>query len=176
MPLLFADEAQARGVGTDMDEDALQELIDAEEVQMVRRFGAHGDGVATVTGVFMRHGRNIYPPRPYLSITSVKTAAYPGGTLTTLAATSWYAWANYIELYPGGLLVDNSGETVSVTYVPVDDRALRKEVLLNLVKLTIGETALPVGRVSGMGFSIEGGGDQGGARSALYRRLGYFEV
>lgn len=177
-PLLLADEAQVRGVGTDMADDDLQAIIDAEEALMVRRFGAHGTGVATVTEVLMRQGRNVYPPRPFVSVSSVKTAPYPGGSLTTLASTDYYTWAarGYVELYPGGLLIDTIGEAVTLVYVPVDDRALRKEVLLNLVKLTIADATLPVGRVSGMGFSIEGGGDQGETRAALYRKLGYFEV
>jgi len=179
-PLLSAAEAQARGVGTGMDAETLQDVIDTEEALLIQQAGPHGDGDLTVTEVVARQGKNVYPSRPFLSIEAVSTAAYPGGTLTELDSADYYAWTGpgYVELYPGGLRYDGCGETVTIEYVPIDDRALRKEVLLGLVRLTIAETQIPAQRVSGMGFSIEGGAsiDWGAARRALYRKLGYFSV
>jgi len=180
--LLTAAEAQARGVGTALSSADLQAIIDAEEALMIATFGPHSDGVATVTEKVARRGRFIYLRRPILSVTSVNEASYPGGTNALIAATSYYVWTDgsgRIEMYPGGVLAEASGDQfMTVVYVPIDDRALRKEVLLNIVKGTLAESEASATKVSGLGYSIEASVDTNWAslRARQYRRLGYFEV
>lgn len=183
MPLLTAAEVQARGVGVDMDAGDLQDLIDAEEALMIAKYGAHGDGVSSVTEIVRRTRNGVFLKRPIVSVTTVTTAAYPGATASTLLAANYYTWLaeGRIELFPGGVLWETDDrEIVTVTYVPIDDRGIRKQVLLELLRIATMQPLTGAGKVSGLGYSIEGNTtaaqDWDAARVRAYQRLGFFEV
>lgn len=187
MPLITAAQAQARGVGLALSEAALQAIIDDEEAEMIRLHGAHGDGVTSVTEIARREGGSVFLRRSAVSVTSITQAEYPGGTATTLAATDRYTWLREgrIELYPASTpyaSAYDAGKLITVIYVPVDDRALRRRVLLELVRIATEQpTASGGGKVSGLGFSVdEGGGsssfDLDAARAKASRKLEFFST
>ena len=67
-----------------------------------------------------------------------------------------------------------------MTYVPIDDRGIRKQVLLELLRIATTQPLTGAGKVSGLGYSIEGNTttaqDWDAARVRAYQRLGFFEV
>lgn len=160
MPLLTAAQAHARGVGLDLSDADLQSVIDDEEAQMIAKHGPHGDGVISVSEVARREGGSIFLRRAAVSVTSVTQAEYPGGTGTALAATDYYTWLTEgrIELYPASTPYAaqyDSGKQLTVVYVPVNDLALRRSVLLELVTIATEGTGTSGGKVSGLGFSVD---------------------
>ena len=187
MPLLTAAQVQARGVGLALSESDLQDVINDEEAIMVQRFGAHGDGTTSRTEVARREGGSVFLQRTPVSITSVTQADYPGGAAAAIVTTDRYTWLNgeaRIELYPASTPYAaqyDDGKLITVVYVPIDDRALRRAVLLELVRVAteqpIGSTG---GKVSGLGFSVDAGGSSGvdmdAARARAYRKLSFFSV
>jgi hypothetical protein len=188
MALITAAQAQARGVGLALDAVTLQAIIDDEEAIMVQRYGAHGDGTSSVTEIARREGGSVFLRRVPVSITSVTQAEYPGGTASTIATTERYSWLNgeaRIELYPASTPYAaqyDEGKLITVIYVPVDDRAKRRSVLLELVRIATEQpTASGGGKVSGLGFSVdEGGGsssfDLDAARARACRKLEFFST
>lgn len=181
--LLTAAEAQARGVGVDLDADTLQAIIDAEDAQMIARFGAHGDGVSSVTELASNQRGRVFLRRPALSISSIGVASYPGGTTTALDAANYHAWLDrgQIDLYPAILpACSPTYPSATVVYIPSDDRAIRKQILLDIVRIGLEQTSSSVGgSISGLGYSITSNAksaDWDTARAQQYRRLGYFEV
>lgn len=188
MALITAAQAQARGVGLALSEAALQAIIDDEEAIMIARYGVHGDGTTSVTEVGRREGGSVFLRRTPLSITSVTQAEYPGGTATALATTERYTWLNgeaRIELYPASTPYAaqyDAGKLITVVYVPADDRAKRRSVLLELVRIATEQpTATGGGKVSGLGFSVDEGSaassyDLDVARARACRKLEFFST
>lgn len=188
MSLLTAAEAQALGVGLDLDLVSLQAVIDGEEAQLIARYGPHGDGVTSVTATVRPRGGSVYLNRTILSVSSASAAAYPGGTPITIASDQRYVWGDtgIVDLYPSGFAweVWDRRAVVTLTYVPTNDQALRKQVLLSLTQIATDAPANGGGgKVSGLGFSVD---DSVGAfstaskvdaaRSAAYAQLQPFPV
>jgi hypothetical protein len=126
--------AQMReSVETDLPDAALQRLIDAEDAEIVRRYGAP----ATQTQVLRGGSASLYLSRQASAITSVSEEV--GGTVTALAADDY-------ELWSGGILEREAdgtngraawGERVTVVYVPVADAEQRTACLAQLVQLAV---------------------------------------
>lgn len=182
MPLLTAAQAHARGVGLDLSDADLQSVIDDEEAQMIAKHGPHGDGVISVSEVARREGGSIFLRRAAVSVTSVTQAEYPGGTGTVLATTDYYLWPQgQLDLYPASTPYAaqyDAGKQLTVVYVPVNDLALRRSVLLELVKITTEESATSGGKVSGLGFSVDDSTAtiEVGSRARAYRKLEFFST
>ena len=168
-------------LSTDLDSAALQSIIDREEAEMVRRFGANADGVTAFTETFTLTGADIFTSRPISSLTSISVVAYVGASPSTLATSQYYRVPPLNQIRISPFLTDSF---VTVTYVPANDQALRKQVLLDLVRLAMEQfststgkvSGLGTGKVSGLGFSIERGGgasasDRNVQREQLYSRL-----
>lgn len=186
--LITAVQAQARGVGLALDTTTLQAIIDDEEAIMIARYGGHGDGTTSVTEVGRREGGNVFLRRTPLSITSVTQADYPGGTGSALATTERYSWLNgeaRIELYPASTPYAaqyDAGKLITVIYVPADDRAKRRSILLELVRIATEQpTASGGGKTSGLGFSGEDGSGSSSleldvSRARVCRKLEFFST
>jgi hypothetical protein len=163
-------------VKTGLSDANLQTIIDNEEAALVAKFGAHGDGVTPVTELAQRVGPSVYLGRRAVSVTTVAT--YPGATPATLATTSYYTWPSQgrIQLYPSGLLTDTdvSNELITVTYVPADDREVRKQVITELVRLALEQTAMKSESIAGE-YSYQAP-EWEATRARQYRRLTFFEV
>jgi hypothetical protein len=174
--LISTDDVTRYGAGGGLADADLQIVIDAEEAELVRRFGAHsGSRAETLHG----GGRSIYVRRPIASITSIVEYLYLGDAAPiTLATADYYAWADEgrIErlygVYPGPAIW---GPRVVVTYTPsTADLTLRKQVLIELVRIGVSQDT--GASVSGLGYSISGGPKDSqawrSARESLYSRLG----
>lgn len=159
-----------RKVQTGLDDIDLADIITDEENEVVRRFGATGDGVTMVTEVYDgRSATSLFLNRPAVNVTSITVADKGGGTASTVATTAYQVWGNEgrIEHLGGGW---GSG-IVTVTYVPVDDRARRRQVIVELVRLALEQAAMKSESVGGE-YSYQAP-DWEAARAALYRRLSY---
>lgn len=180
MSLVSIAELRAK-VPSDLDDTQLQSIIDNEESELVRRFGPHGDGTTAITeGPKPGGERNVYVSRPIVSISSITEAVYLGDTPETVDSTTYYAWKDEgrIERLPSGS--QTWGRAVTVTYVPSDDRALRKQVIIELCRLALSQTTLKsesiAGEYSYTTLADDSSGGWEATRARQYRRLGYWEV
>ena len=170
-PLLTA-AAFAAIVPTTLAADVLQGIIDREEAEMIRRFGAHADGVTAVSETAELSGADVFTSRPIASLSSIAVVAYIGASPSTLAASQYYLVPplNQIRIAP---FLTNS--FVTITYVPRDDRSLRTQVLIDLVRLATEQFSAAGGEVSGFGFSVKASSasaaDRTAQREQLYSRL-----
>ena len=161
MSLVTVARARAH-IQTDLDDTTLQTIIDDEESELVRRCGAHGDGVTAVTETIAgTNGGALFLSRPFVSITSITANG------STIPATYYTAYAGQGQL---ALLSDGAWSApVVVTYVPADDRARRRMVIVELVRVALEQTAMKSESVGGeYSYSAP---DWEAKRAALYRRL-----
>jgi len=160
-------EVNALGAGGGLSDVNLQTIIDREEAEMVRRFGAHSGSRAEVV---KGGGVNVFTRRPIASITSITQVEYLGDTATTTLTTAdYYPWLSEgrIQHLWGGF-----GPAVTVTYTPVSEDDLRKAVLIELVRVGVSQDTGQA--VSGLGYSIsgsKGAGDWNAQRERIYARL-----
>ncbi len=172
MPLLTVDEIRARGVSTDLTDDALEDVLADEEAEMIRRCGAHGDGVTAITETATAYGGQLFLNRPIVSVSSVAEYTDLGGTATALAATSYIAWLNegYITRLPTGA---TWGVRMVVVYVPANDSALRRQVLIELVRIAVNQSAFRSESFEGFEdkYSYVAAQDWQHAREQQYARL-----
>lgn len=165
--LVSAAEVNALGAGGGLSDANLEAIIDREEAELIRRFGAHTGSRAEI---IQGGGVNIFTRRPISSITSITQVMYLGDTATTTLTTDdYYPW-----LLEGRLqhLWGLWGPAVTVTYTPVDDTELRKAVLIELVRVGVSQDTGQA--VSGLGYSIsgsKGAGDWNIQRERIYARL-----
>lgn len=173
MALVEVEEIQALGADGGVDAATLEEVIAREEAEMIRKFGAHYSGSTPLVERIKGGAESIYLSRPIGAVTSIAEYLYLGDTApATLATTDYFIWATEGRI-ERVLTAAKWGALVSVTYTPVDDTALRKSVLVDLVRLATSEDA-GGGSVSGLGFSISGGSSNARQqRATLYARLGW---
>jgi hypothetical protein len=182
MSLLTPADLQALGIGLDLTDAALQSVIDAEEAELVRRFGPNYPGPQTET-VSGRRVASLYLKRAIVSVTSITEYLFLGDTApVTLVAGDYLIWneEGRIQRVPTGPNgAGHWGYRATVVYVPADDTVLRKSVLTELVRIGVEQPATSgTGEsVSGLTFSI--GKSVSGAptytmqRAAAYARLGW---
>lgn len=171
-PLLTAADYAAI-VPTTLSADVLQDIIDAEEAEMVRRFGAAGDGVTTITETFETTGADLFVSRPIVSIISISVISYIGATSHALTTNQYYRLPpnNQIRLSPF-----LTGAFVTVSYVPANDTAIRRAILIDLVRLQTAGYATTGEDISGLGYSIKSSTtltalDRADERERLFSRL-----
>lgn len=134
-------------VPTDLDVTTLSRIISDVEAEMIRRLGAHGDGVTSVSETYSTPpGVNLFLRRAPLSVTTVQERVAPSSSLTTVSSSYYLLWADEarIERHSG-----TWGAQIVVTYVPADDRARRRPVIIELVRLALSQTALAGENVAG---------------------------
>lgn len=137
--LLSVDEVKDH-LATDLDDAALSLIIDAEEAEIVRRFGPHAQS-GTVSEFHAGYNRRLYLHRPATAITSVveEWPYYGLGTdIVTLTPDDYTLRGNRFLERVNGMW----GRYVTVVYTPVSDDAQRKIVLIQLVKLAMAYTGL----------------------------------
>jgi len=137
MSLITTDELREH-VETDLAEEALQRVIDANEKEIVRKFGAH-----TTQVDYVEPGRSdcLFLSRAPSEITEVVERW--GDTDTTLSADDYELVANWRRLNrlsTGTNPTSYWGELVKVTYTPADRNDERKLVLVDLCKLELEYT------------------------------------
>jgi hypothetical protein len=141
MSLTSVDEVRAL-VKTPLSDADLQALIDRIEVEITRRIGPQQDDEMTVTHTVIGYGcgDTFFLPGEAAEIVSVEEdnivlgkdeyRYYAGGALERLGARHWFG-------------------QVEVVYKPIDDRAARKQAVIDLVRLTLQRTAMKSEDVAG---------------------------
>ncbi len=168
MSLVTLAEARAL-VQTGLTDANLQVIIDRIEAEIVRLFGAHyTNGAGTITETVAGEGlMNLYLRRP---LTSVSSVVEDDEALTQGHDEDYYAYPaqGRIERRPSGT---KWGELIAVTYVPADDNALRRDVIIDLLRQALSRTALKSESVAGeYSYTAE---DWELARAEIIRRLGF---
>lgn len=131
MPLLTT--AQLRGrIETAITDDGLQAIIDACESEIVRRYGPHDTGLHNFHANPWGYNDIIVLPRAASEITSIHDRKIDGDTL--IDADDYYMETPFIiarrsmTFWPLHAVV---------AYVPEDESAIRREVLVQLCLLSI---------------------------------------
>lgn len=167
--LVTVEQVKAR-IATDLSDVAIHDVIVNEEEEVIRRYGAHGDGVISFTESREPMNGNLFLTRPFVSITSLTEHQVPGDTGTVLSASAYYAWTaqGRIERLPRGTAW---GQVVTAVYVPVDDSAKRRRVIIELVRVALEQTATQAKSVGGE-YSYTAAEFEA-KRQDLYRRLSF---
>tara|TARA_Y100000004_G_C8870176_1_gene392937 strand:- start:245 stop:820 length:576 start_codon:yes stop_codon:yes gene_type:complete len=147
-------------VESDLASATLQRILDAEEEEIVKRFGSHAPDDSTDTSqtekFYSVHGQKfIYLGREVASVTSVSETESNkyGETTTTLSANDFEIYDNkrLLRKATGDNASSHWQDIVTVVYVPYDDRARRRLLLINLCKLALqydATNSTSVGEVS----------------------------
>lgn len=167
---LFADIDEIRNVvSTDLNDVELQAVVTREEVELVRQIGAH---TGSVTEIRPGGSKSIYLTRQIASITSVSEYLYLGDTAPQVLVvnTDYVAWEDQgrIERLDG-----HFGPKVTIVYTPDDDRELRKQVLIELVRIALNQSPYQSESVSGVedSYSYTAAQSWQAAREQQYARL-----
>lgn len=182
MSLLTVAECKAQ-VRTSLTDAQLQSVIDREEAEIVRLYGAHYvDGSTTVTETLEGGTRSLYLRRRLTSVSSIteyQTSDATSGTLLT-AVADYRVWAaqGRIERMPStavsGFGVGTWGAIVAVVYIPFDDSNARKAAIVDLCRLALERTALKAESIAGE-YSYTAP-EWGEARAEILQRLGFVNV
>lgn len=178
---------QALGVGSNLSGDDLQTIIDREEVELVRLFGAVYVAATPIAETTHGGGRSIYLKRQIGTVSSIVEYRYPGDTAPiTLVAADYYVWQQEgrIERVPYGTTASSRwGAVVTVSYIPVDDRSLWRMVLIDLVRVGINRresgTWSETKKAGEISHTVSGSVGTAGweaQRAAILSRLGYLST
>lgn len=161
--LLPLDQARQL-LATDLDDTQLGAIIDREESQLVAKLGPHGDGVSSASVTLEGCGGDLFLPRPAVSVTSVAGAA-------------WASLGDGVTLYAaqGRIAGGRWRGAVAVVYVPADDRAARRQALIDLVRIALDRTAYQSQSVAGES-SATAPASWEAARASIYRQLQYMSM
>ncbi len=130
-------------INTSLSDPNLQTVIDRVEAQITARIGApQTDAYATEVVKTMRgEGEYLFMPTEIYSVSSIVEDT------STLTSDQYQTWAGgVIERLP-----DEShwGDRCVVTYKPTDDRLVRAQVIIDLVRLVIERTAMKGESIAG---------------------------
>jgi len=130
-------------IKTGMSDANLQIVIDRVEAEITEKIGApQTDAYATqVVRTKRGEGQNLFMPTEIYSIVSIVEDS------VTLNAEEFQTWGGgVIERLPIGT---TWGDRCVVTYKPADDRAKRKTVIIDLVRLILNRTGLKYESIGG---------------------------
>lgn len=180
MSLVSPDDVNAVGGGGGLSDATLQDLIDREEAEIIRRYGAHYvNPSTTITATREGGGPNLFLNRPILSVSSIAEYMYLGDTASTLLTSEYFVWANQGRIQRLGSTYATQatwGAYATVVYVPQDDSTLRAQVIIELVRIAAAQqTGIDI---SGYGYSIKGRAAQEWQRDRAeqYNRLSFIGV
>ena len=129
-------------VSTSKSDTEIQAVIDREEAEVIRLYGAHYVAATSVSETLSGGGRYLLLRR---AVTSVTTVTEDSAVLTSSAYRMWSSRGS-LERLP---VYSTWGEVVVVSYVPVDDSAQRRPVIIELVRLALEHTAMRSESVAG---------------------------
>ena len=130
-------------INTSMSDENLQTVIDRVEAQITARIGApQTDAYATEVVKTMRgEGEYLFMPTEIYSVSSIVEDT------STLTSDQYQTWAGgVIERLPED---SHWGDRVVVTYKPTDDRLVRAQVIIDLVRIVIERTAMKSESIAG---------------------------
>ena len=173
--LLSVAEARAL-VRSPLTDALLQAVIDREEAEIVRRFGAHYVDATTAFTEYCEGGlSNLYLNRQIEDVTSVTERYFqPTETGAVLTEdTQFFAWKREgrLERLPVG---SKWARFVTVAYVPLDDTSRRKNAIIDLLRLATQRTAMKGESIAGE-YSYTAP-EWEGERMDIYRSLGFLHL
>ena len=130
-------------INTSISDTDLQTVIDRVEAQINARIGApQTDAYATeVVKTLRGEGEFIFMPTEIYSVSGIVEDA------STLTSDQYQTWAGgVIERLPEE---SHWGDRVVVTYKPTDDRLMRAQVIIDLVRIVIERTAMKSESIAG---------------------------
>lgn len=130
-------------INTSLSDANLQDVIDRVEAQITARIGApQTDAYATEVVKTMRgEGEYLFMPTEIYSVTSIVEDT------STLTSDQYQTWAGgVIERLPED---SHWGDRVAVTYKPTDDRLVRAQVIIDLVRIVIERTVMKSESIAG---------------------------
>lgn len=143
MSLVLAADAK-KFINTSLADEDLQAVIDRIETQITERIGApQTDSYATtVTKTLRGEGAFLFMPTEIYSVVSVTEDT------NELTSDEYQVWAGgVIERLPADCA--EWGKRNVVVYKPVDDRAKRTQVVIDLLRLTLERTAMKSENIAG---------------------------
>lgn len=152
MALITASDLRAR-VETDLTDAALGDVIDAEAALVVKRYGPDYAGGAggdqTLQYDLSSPSDEVWLPRIAQTLTSVDEIRTDGSTISRTVDTDVGLWRDGRSVRVLGL-AGWSTRRVEVVFTPADDDAERKQVLVDLCKLSLVYNGLSSMRVPGV--------------------------
>lgn len=130
-------------INTSLSDTNLQTVIDRVEAQVTARIGApQTDAYVTEIAKTMRgEGPYLFTPVEIYSVVSIVEDT------NILTSDQYQTWAGgVIERLPEG---ESWGDRCTVTYKPVDDRLMRAQVIIDLVRIVIERTAMKSENIAG---------------------------
>jgi hypothetical protein len=130
-------------VKTSLTDANLQAIIDRIEAQITQRVGApQTDAMeTTITKIFRGEGEFLFMPTEIYAVVSITEDE------NALASDQYRTWGGgVIERLPSG---SRWGDRMTVIYKPTDDRLVRKQVVIDLVRLVLERTAMKSESVAG---------------------------
>ncbi len=130
---------------TDLGDDALQRILDAEEGEIVRRYGS-----PALASEMLEGGDTwLVLERTPASITSITETV--GDVDTVLAADDYRLWSGgrLQRLADGTNPHSDWGDRATIVYVPRDESAQRTLALIQLCKLAVAYQGVKVHSVAG---------------------------
>ncbi len=130
-------------VKTSLADGDLQDVIDRIEAQVTERIGEpQTDAMATtITKTFRGEGFYLFMPTEIHAVVSIVEDS------TTLTGDEYQTWAGgVIERLPSE---SYWGDRIVVTYKPKDDRKVRSQVIIDLVRIVIERTAMKSESIGG---------------------------
>lgn len=172
MALLNADDVRVR-VATDLKDDAIEQIIDEEEAEIVRRYGPEADADA-VERIDSEEACNIYTPRRIDTVTLI--AEGNGVTQTNLTATDYRIWEKEgrVERLSALGTIAEWQPIVDITYRPESDTAERKRVLLELCRISLERRAMLKESVGQSDYTFQAPLNWEAERERVLSKLGHF--
>jgi hypothetical protein len=173
--LINVDELKAR-VPTDLGDSALGQIIDEEEAEVVRRFGAHADDGTVIETIDSEKACNVFLPRRIDSVSSITEG--DGITQTALAVADYRVWPKEGRLERIATL----GTTIEwqphviVTYTPQDDKKERQRVLLELCRISVERQVMRKETVGQQDYSYQSPDDWERERENVLSKLQHFLI
>lgn len=130
-------------VSTGLSDTNLQTVIDRVEAQITQRIGSpQTDALeTTITKTLRGEGEFLFMPTEISSVVSITEDG------NALASDQYQTWAGgVIERLPSD---SHWGDRNVVVYKPADDRLVRAEVIISLVRIVLERTAMKSESVAG---------------------------
>jgi hypothetical protein len=170
MSLVTVAEVQA-ATGSPLSTTDLQVIIDRTEDELTDLAGPYDASAMTEN---LKGGReSLMLKRPVTAVTSVTEYTLSDMvTGTVLAASKYYLFPDHGLLKRAGQVW---GPLVKVIYTPQDQTALRKQVIIDLIRLDLARTGLKSESVAGE-YSYTALDNFDSDRGRVARRLVFYEV
>lgn len=130
-------------VNTSLTDASLQTVIDRIEAQITERIGAPQTDLmaTTITKTFRGEGCYLFMPTEIYAVVSILEDG------TALTSDQYQTWSGgVIERLPADSFW---GDRMTVVYKPNDDRLMRAEAIIDLVRLVLERTAMKSESVAG---------------------------